>query len=77
MTAAEAKDIADNHGVADQLEDIVEKVKEAAQKGEYKIWYYREMLPLTRENLKTAGYTLSATEYDQREGTYLTTIEWY
>jgi hypothetical protein len=71
MTAAEARRIAtDNNfnGAAEQLDTIKKMIKEAANRGEFKVWIYSIPLkPEVKMRLEADGYRVHAAETDRNE----------
>lgn len=71
MNASEARRIAtDNNfnGVTEQLNDIMRRIADAANKGEFKVWIYNiSIKPEVKMRLEVEGYKVNAEQVDRNE----------
>jgi len=62
-----------NQAANEQLQEIDEAIQHAAKEGNYKCYYYKNILPAVNLYLEEAGYAINSTN---TRNEYIVTISW-
>lgn len=75
MTAAEARELSEKHNV-EKVAVVLDKIKKTAGSGYTKMYWYDHLTDSQRQVLAKLGYRIGEEQWDLKDQTPFTLIEW-